>query len=119
MRRFTIPVPGATRAWLTVAVGGLLLLAIAVADRALPPPLTRALDLSPTLLDAEGRLLRAGTSPGGYWRLPARVSDVDPRYLRALLAFEDRRFYAHGGANYRGLARAVVTSALAGRIVSG
>ncbi|MGB0822793.1 MAG: transglycosylase domain-containing protein, partial [Alphaproteobacteria bacterium] len=96
-----------------------MLLAIAVADRALPPPLTRALDLSPTLLDADGRLLRAGTSPGGYWRLPARVSDVDPRYLRALLAFEDRRFYAHGGADYRGLARAVVTSALAGRIVSG
>ena len=119
MRRFTIPVPAAARAWLTVAVGGLLLLAIAVADRALPPPLTRALDLSPTLLDADGRLLRAGTSPGGYWRLPARVSDVDPRYLRALLAFEDRRFYAHGGADYRGLARAVVTSALAGRIVSG
>ena len=28
-------------------------------------------------------------------------------------------FYAHGGADYRGLARAVVTSALAGRIVSG
>ena len=48
-----------------------------------------------------------------------RVSDVDPRYLRALLAFEDRRFYAHGVADYRGLARAVVTSALAGRIVSG
>ena len=119
MRRFTIPVPASARAWLTVAVGGLLLLAIAVADRALPPPLTRALDLSPTLLDADGRLLRAGTSPGGYWRLPARVSDVDPRYLRALLAFEDRRFYAHGGADYRGLARAVVTSALARRIVSG
>ena len=100
-------------------MGGLFLLAIALADRALPPPLTRALDLSPTLLDADGRLLRAGTSPAGYWRLPARVADVDPRYLRALLAFEDQRFYAHGGADYRGLARAVVTSALAGRIVSG
>ncbi len=119
LKRFSIPVPAAARAWLTVAVGGLFLFAIAVADRALPPPLTRALDLSPTLLDVDGKLLRAGTSPAGYWRLPARVSDVDPRYLRALLAFEDRRFYAHGGADYRGLARAVVTSALAGRIVSG
>ena len=119
MRRLTVPVPAAARAWLSVAVGGLFLLAIALADRALPPPLTRALDLSPTLLDADGRLLRAGTSPAGYWRLPARVADVDPRYLRALLAFEDRRFYAHGGADYRGLARAVVTSALAGRIISG
>ena len=119
MGRLTVPVPAAARAWIAVALGGLLLLTIAVADRALPPPLTRGLDLSPTLLDADGRLLRAGTSPGGYWRLPARVSDVDPRYLRALLAFEDRRFYAHGGADYRGLARAVVTSALAGRIVSG
>ena len=117
MRRLTVP--AAARAWLSVALGGLFLLAIALADRALPPPLTRALDLSPTLLDADGRLLRAGTSPAGYWRLPARVADVDPRYLRALLAFEDRRFYAHGGADYRGLARAVVTSALAGRIVSG
>ena len=46
LKRFSIPVPAAARAWLTVAVGGLFLFAIAVADRALPPPLTRALGVS-------------------------------------------------------------------------
>ena len=58
--------------------------------------MARALDLSPTLTDAEGRLLRAGTSPDGFWRLPTELSDVDGHYVQALLAFEDRRSSADG-----------------------
>lgn len=107
------------RDWISVLLGGAFLLVLGLADRALPPPLDRARDLSPTLLDTDGRLLRAGLSPEGYWRLPTDIDQVDPRYLTALHAFEDQRFYRHGGVEYRSLARAALTSLLAGRIVSG
>ena len=107
------------RDWISVLLGGAFLLVLGLADRALPPPLDRARDLSQTLLDTDGRLLRAGLSPEGYWRLPTDIDQVDPRYLTALHAFEDQRFYRHGGVEYRSLARAALTSLLAGRIVSG
>ncbi len=47
------------------------------------------------MLDREGRLLRAYATADGRWRLPATVDDVDPRFLRLLLAYEDKRFYEH------------------------
>lgn len=105
--------------WTPFWIALLILGAITAADRLFPPPLARALDLSPTMLDADGRLLRAGTSPGGYWRLATELGDVDSHYVQALLAFEDRRFYRHDGVDYRGMARAIITSAQARRLVSG
>lgn len=101
--------------WITLLILG----AIVIADRAFPPPIARAMDLSPTMLDAEGRLLRAGISERGYWRLATELEDVDSHYVQALLAFEDQRFFTHHGVDYRGMVRAVVTSVLAGRLVSG
>ncbi|MFM9847579.1 MAG: hypothetical protein ACKVP3_10515, partial [Hyphomicrobiaceae bacterium] len=56
------------------------------------PPLERAEVVSVTVLDRNGRLLRAFTTPDDHWRLPLDVADTDPRYLAMLMAFEDRRF---------------------------
>lgn len=105
--------------WIPLWVVILMLGGIATADRLLPPPLDRAYDLSPTLTDAEGRLLRASTSAKGFWRLDTDAEAVDSRYLTTLLAFEDRRFHGHDGVDYYGMARAVITSAQAGRLISG
>ena len=66
----------------------------AIAGRG-PPPLERADTTSVTVLDREGRLLRAFTAAGGRWLLPASADEVDPRYLRMLLAYEDKRFHRH------------------------
>ena len=52
------------------------------------------LDTSHVVLDRDGRLLRAYATPEGRWRLPATVEDVDPRFLKLLFAYEDKRFYA-------------------------
>ena len=105
--------------WIPLWVVIVMLGGIATADRLLPPPLDRAYDLSPTLTDAEGRLLRASTSAKGFWRLETDAQAVDSRYLKTLLAFEDRRFHGHDGVDYYGMARAVITSAQAGRLISG
>ena len=46
------------------------------------------------VLDREGQLLRAYATTEGRWRLPATPEDVDPRFLKLLFAYEDKRFYA-------------------------
>ena len=51
------------------------------------------------MLDREGKLLRAYATSEGRWRLPATVKDVDPRFLKLLFAYEDKRFYEHDGVD--------------------
>ena len=51
------------------------------------------------MLDREGRLLRAYATSEGRWRLPATEKDVDPRFLKLLFAYEDKRFYEHHGVD--------------------
>ena len=88
-------------------------------DRLGPPDLHQVDQLSTTVLDRNDRLLRAFTTPSGRWRLPVEVYDVDQRYLAMLMAFEDKRFYEHGGIDMRSLARAAVQLVENRRIVSG
>ncbi|HLJ72660.1 MAG TPA: transglycosylase domain-containing protein, partial [Roseiarcus sp.] len=84
-----------------------------------PIDLASQRDGSTIVVDRDGRLLRAFTMPDGRWRLPVRSGDVDPRYLAMLLAYEDHRFYDHGGVDWRAMARALFQMATRGRIVSG
>jgi penicillin-binding protein 1C len=106
-----------------LVAGGLLAaagLAVDVADRAYPPPLDGpALSVSIEMLDRDGRLLRAFATPDGRWRLRTASSDVDPRFLKMLIAYEDRRFMEHGGIDGRALVRAAWQFLANGRIVSG
>lgn len=70
-------------------------------------------------VDREGKLLRAFTTPEGRWRLPIAASEVDPRFLAMLEAYEDRRFKSHRGVDWPALARAAAQMAWHGRVVSG
>lgn len=88
-------------------------------DRLGPPDLTTTTNLSTVVLDRNDRLLRAFTTTDGRWRLPVDVGDVDERYLAMLMAFEDKRFYVHGGVDMRSMTRAAVQLIGNGRIVSG
>lgn len=99
---------------------GALWAGIAIGQRALgAPPIPAADAVSVTVLDRDDRLLRAFTTPEGRWRLPVAVEDVDARYLAMLLAFEDQRFWSHGGVDMQALARAAVQLVGERRIVSG
>ena len=82
-------------------------------------PLGESMQFSTLVVDREGRLLRAFATPDGRWRLPARVTDVDPRYLELLLGYEDHRFRTHHGVDPLATLRAVRQLARNGRIVSG
>jgi penicillin-binding protein 1C len=84
-----------------------------------PAPLGNHLEFSKTVLDRDGRLLRAYATSEGRWRLPAKVTDVDPRFFDVLFAYEDRRFREHHGADLLALTRAAFQLISSGHIESG
>ncbi|MCI9867617.1 penicillin-binding protein 1C [Rhizobium skierniewicense] len=88
-------------------------------DRAFPPPLQNARVVSQELLDKDGKLLRAFATPEGRWRLHTSAADVDPQFVKMLVAYEDQRFFEHGGVDFQAFARAGWQLLTNGRIVSG
>jgi penicillin-binding protein 1C len=84
-----------------------------------PAPLGGDIELSASVLDREGKLLRPYTTHEGRWRLAATRADVDPRYLEVLFAYEDKRFLHHPGVDPLALIRAAAQFATHGHIVSG
>jgi penicillin-binding protein 1C len=86
----------------------------------LPPlPFADARKVSTTILDRNGKLLRAFAMADGRWRLPAHAKDVDPGYLNLLLNYEDRRFRSHIGVDPLAMGRAAFQLVTRGHIVSG
>lgn len=86
-------------------------------DRTVLPPL--ALETSVEVKDRDGTLLRAYTVSDGRWRMAVTGADVDDTYLRLLIAYEDKRFWDHGGVDLWAMARAVRQAVVNGRIISG
>ncbi|ABE62874.1 Penicillin-binding protein 1C [Nitrobacter hamburgensis X14] len=85
-----------------------------------PLPLAKAREVSTTVLDRNGKLLRAFAMADGRWRLPVDArTDVDPGYLNLLLGYEDQRFYSHTGVDPLALGRAALQLLTRGHIVSG
>ncbi len=73
-----------------------------------------------TLVTArDGTPLRAFADATGVWRYPARLSDISPLYLKALITYEDRWFYFHPGVNLVSFIRAAGQNLISGRIISG
>ena len=89
------------------------------ADRAYPPPVVAAFPVSTEVVDRNGALLRAFATPDGLWRLQANLDEVDPDFVKMLIAYEDKRFFDHEGVDVLALLRAAGQFASNGRIVSG
>jgi penicillin-binding protein 1C len=85
-----------------------------------PLPLEQAREVSTTIVDRHGKLLRAYAMADGRWRLPVdAATDVDPTYLKLLFAYEDHRFYSPDGVDPLALGRAAFQLVTRGHIVSG
>ena len=109
--------------WLFAAVAGLWLAAASRdavdvwIDATVLPPLQ--LQTSAEVVDRTGALLRAYTVADGRWRLAVTPDQVDPAFVAALLAYEDKRFYDHAGVDPWALLRAAAQAAWNFHIVSG
>ena len=85
-----------------------------------PLPLEQSQKVSTSIIDRNGKLLRAFAMADGRWRLPVDAKTaVDPGYLKLLLAYEDRRFLEHRGVDPLALGRAAFQLMTRGHIVSG
>ncbi|MEX0643904.1 MAG: transglycosylase domain-containing protein, partial [Parvularculaceae bacterium] len=106
--------------WITALAGMGALLGVAlIADRLFPPPLERASQFSPLVLDRDGRWVHAFATPEGRWRFAADLDAVDPVFMERLVAIEDKRFWRHPGVDPFAVARAAQSALGAGRFVSG
>ena len=70
------------------------------------------------LYDREGKLMSASISSEEQWYFESSGLLSD-KYKKALITFEDKRFFSHLGFDVRALLRAVRLNIRAGRIVSG
>lgn len=96
------------------------LFALLLLDRALPPPVPgRDAPQALLIVARDGTPLRAFPDHDHVWRHPVTLAEVSPRYVEALVAYEDRWFRWHPGVNPVALLRAAWQWAWHGRIVSG
>jgi len=83
----------------------------------LPQPLF-TVPYSDVLLDRQGVLLEARIAQDEQWRFPP-TQQLPQLYIKALMVFEDKRFYEHHGVDPWALARAMMQNFRAQRVVSG
>jgi len=103
---------------LAVAAGGIAA-APTVLMNLYPDDLRLEVKTSSVVLDRRGRLLRPFTAVDGRWRLPVEVADVDPNFIRMLVAYEDQRFRKHSGVDGWAMLRAAWQLLRYREIVSG
>jgi penicillin-binding protein 1C len=74
---------------------------------------------SALLLYAGGEPMHAFLSEDDRWRIGRPAAEVDPAYVRALVALEDQRFWTHWGVDPVAVGRAALSNLTNGRVVSG
>jgi len=70
------------------------------------------------LEDKNGYLLSASISEDGQWRFPP-IDSIPAKFEKALLMFEDKRFYKHVGVDPLSLGRAIKQNISQQKVVSG
>ena len=84
----------------------------------LPRNLFEGVVYSTVVTDRDGKLLGARVAEDGQWRFPM-CDSLPEKFTKALVEFEDHRFYSHCGVSLPALARATMQNLRNGRVVSG
>ena len=115
-RRWRNVVLGATASAVAVLLVLMVVLAWALSDVPWEEIAEGSLKPVVVLETAEGKpLVRQGPIQGPY----AAHEDFPPHLVDAVLNTEDRRFYAHGGIDLKGISRALYRNVGAGEVVQG
>lgn len=73
---------------------------------------------SSVLLDRNYQLLCASIASDGQWRFP-EIKEVPEKFSKALVTFEDKRFWSHPGVDLLAIGRAIRQNFRSGHVVSG
>lgn len=73
---------------------------------------------STVLLANKGELLSASIAADGQWRFP-QTDTLPANYIKALITYEDKRFFSHPGFDWRAIARATRQNLQSSHVVSG
>jgi penicillin-binding protein 1C len=101
---------------ITLVNAGLLVVITAAVIAPLP---ARPTDWSAAVEYRDGRPAYVSLSRDDKWRLPVALADVDPSFVAALVALEDKRFWSHDGVDPIAIVRAAATDVIHARRVSG
>ncbi len=85
----------------------------------IPLPERLSAPASPMIVYSDGSPMCVFLSPDDKWRIHVGLSEVDPNYVRALVRFEDSRFYWHPGVDPAAVIRAAAQNLYSRRVVSG
>ncbi|MGY6028351.1 Penicillin-binding protein 1C [Phytobacter sp. AG2a] len=96
----------------------MVLVCLVFADRIWPLPLNEV-NPARVVVSEDGTPLWRFADAEGIWRYPVTIEEVSPRYLEALIQYEDRWFWTHPGVNPFSVARAAWQDLRAGRVISG
>ena len=83
-----------------------------------PHPL-EGVSFSRLVVDRNGELMRLGLSDDQKYRVRARLADIPPEAVDAILRYEDRFFWHHPGVNPLSLVRAALSMMGGGRRMGG
>lgn len=97
---------------------GVVFASFVLADKIYPLSMKRFNDLS-TIIYAEQKPIHVFHTRDEKWRILTLVNDVDPLYLKTLIAKEDKYFRKHPGINPVALVRAAYQWVRYGHVVSG
>lgn len=69
------------------------------------------------LYDSDNNLIGAQSASDGQWRF--EKGNVNPKFEKAIICYEDKRFYFHQGIDFLSIARALKSNLRSKKIVSG
>lgn len=105
------------RIGISLAVAGMFTLLVVAWWLLLPEPLFDV-PYSTVVTDREGEIVGMTVAGDGQFRVPGE-SRLSPKYVAALLTFEDKYFPVHHGVDPLAMARALWLNLTRGRVVSG
>jgi penicillin-binding protein 1C len=101
--------------WLVASL--FIIIALILFWNCLPKPLFRE-KASTVLVDRNGQLLGALVANDGQWRFPYN-KDISVKFKKAIVRFEDKRFYHHPGVDIMALGRAFLKDIRSHKVKSG
>ncbi len=102
-----------------LGLGAFIAVSVVALDFLFPPPLERVQNISPLVVDREGRWVHAFQNQQDRWRFAADLESIDQTFVERLIAVEDKRFWRHPGIDAAAVLRATLSSVRAGRVMSG